>query len=52
MECFKMCIYNPKEHYNLESGTLQIGDFADFIEIDSLEEFNILKTYIKVEVGL
>jgi len=41
---------NPKEHYNLESGCLEIGDFADFIEVDNLNEFNILKTYIKGEV--
>ena len=38
--------YNVIKHYNLSIGLLQEGDTADFIEIDNLEEFNILKTYI------
>lgn len=41
---------NPKLHYGLEFGTLKIGDYADFIEVDNLNDFNILKTYIKGEV--
>ncbi|KQT18581.1 adenosine deaminase [Chryseobacterium sp. Leaf404] len=39
--------YNVIQHYNLPIGLLQVGDNADFIEIDNLEDFNILKTYIK-----
>lgn len=38
--------YNVIHHYNLRIGLLQIGDNADFIEIDNIEDFNILKTYI------
>ncbi|MES2514427.1 MAG: adenine deaminase [Bacteroidota bacterium] len=38
--------YNVVKHYNLPVGLLQKGDNADFIEIDNLQEFNILKTYI------
>lgn len=38
--------YNVVKHYNLPIGLLQVGDSADFIEIDNLEDFNILKTYI------
>ncbi|WP_267402448.1 MULTISPECIES: adenine deaminase [unclassified Chryseobacterium] len=38
--------YNVIKHYNLPIGLLQVGDKADFIEIDNLQEFNILKTYI------
>lgn len=38
--------YNVIHHYNLPIGLLQIGDNADFIEIDNIEDFNILKTYI------
>lgn len=38
--------YNVIHHYNLPIGLLQIGDNADFIEIDNTEDFNILKTYI------
>nr|WP_315088944.1 adenine deaminase [uncultured Chryseobacterium sp.] len=38
--------YNVVKHYNLPVGLLQIGDNADFIEIDNLSDFTILKTYI------
>jgi len=38
--------YNVVKHYNLPIGLLQIGDNADFIEIDNPESFTILKTYI------
>lgn len=38
--------YNVIHHYNLPIGLLQIGDNADFIEIDNTEDFNVLKTYI------
>lgn len=38
--------YNVVKHYNLPVGLLQEGDNADFIEIDNLQDFNILKTYI------
>jgi len=38
--------YNVVKHYNLPVGLLQIGDNADFIEIDNLTDFTILKTYI------
>lgn len=39
--------YNVVKHYQLPVGLLQVGDPADFIEIDSIDDFNILKTYIK-----
>jgi len=39
------CI-NPVKHYNLDVGLLQLGDKADFIEVNNLEEFKILKTFI------
>ena len=38
--------YNVIKHYNLSIGLLQVGDAADFIEIDNLQDFNVLKTYI------
>lgn len=38
--------YNVIHHYNLPIGLLQIGDNADFIEINNTEDFTILKTYI------
>jgi adenine deaminase len=46
----KCASINPRKHYNLESGTLNIGDWADFIEVDNLKDFNVLKTYIKGEI--
>jgi len=42
--------YNVVKHYNLPIGLLQIDDSADFIEIDTIEDFNILKTYINGEI--
>ena len=46
----KCASINPGVHYSLKSGTLEVGDSADFIEVDSLEDFNVLKTYIGGEV--
>jgi adenine deaminase len=36
----------PIEHYGLDVGQLRVGDPADFIEIDSLTGFNVLRTWI------
>jgi adenine deaminase len=44
------CTVNPVTHYGLNSGLLQSGDDADFVIIDSPEDFNIQKTYIKGEL--
>lgn len=38
--------WNIKNHYNLPVGMLQIGDSADFIKVNNLENFSILETYI------
>ncbi len=40
------CI-NPVNHYKLNVGLLKEGDDADFIIIDDIKNFNILKTFIK-----
>ena len=37
---------NPIEHYNLNVGLLQIGDPADFIIVNNLEDFDVEKTFI------
>jgi adenine deaminase len=37
---------NPVSHYNLDVGLLRVGDPADFLIVDSLEELNVLSTYI------
>ncbi|WP_323757104.1 adenine deaminase [Roseivirga sp.] len=39
----------PIDHYNLEVGSLQVGDPADFIIIDNPSSFNVLATYINGE---
>ncbi|MDN3596034.1 adenine deaminase [Zunongwangia endophytica] len=39
------CI-NPVKHYNLNVGLLKEGDAADFILVENLTDFNVLKTYI------
>jgi len=36
----------PVEHYGLDVGQLRVGDPADFIEVDSLTKFNVLRTWI------
>ncbi len=38
--------FNAIEHYNLDVGLLRVGDPADFIIVDSLKEWNILKVCI------
>ncbi len=39
------CI-NAVDHYNLDVGQLQVGDFADFIVVEDLVNFKTLQTYI------
>ena len=43
------CI-NPVKHYNLDVGLLQKGDDADFIVVEDLNKFKVLKTYINGEL--
>lgn len=47
LSVFKMASLNPVRHYGLEMGLLQEGDPADFIILDDLEHFNVLKTIIE-----
>lgn len=46
----QMACINPVEHYGLDVGTLQEGDWADLIVVDNLSDFNVLKTYINGDV--
>ncbi len=41
---------NPIKHYNLNVGLLQEGDAADFILVENLTDFKVLKTYIDGEI--
>jgi adenine deaminase len=38
---------NPVKHYNLDVGLLRVGDDADFIIVNNLNEFNIINTFVK-----
>ena len=49
-DVLKIACINPKEHYNLDVGQLQLGDKADFIEVSDLESFKIVHTFINGEV--
>ena len=43
------CI-NPVEHYNLDIGTLKQGDWADFVLVHNLNDFEVYATYINGEL--
>ena len=42
------CLH-PVQHYNMSVGTLRVGDKADFICINNLKDFQVLKTVIDGE---
>lgn len=50
IQVLRSAILNPIAHYNLEVGTLQTGDPADMIVVDSLHDFKVLKTYVNGEL--
>ncbi|MBE9546102.1 MAG: adenine deaminase [Proteobacteria bacterium] len=50
MKVLRVACVNPVLHYGLDVGLLRKGDSADFILVDSLDNFNILKTCINGEV--
>ncbi|MCG8409705.1 MAG: adenine deaminase [Bacteroidales bacterium] len=41
---------NPVEHYGLDVGMLQVEDCADFVEVNNLSDFSVLRTYINGEL--
>nr|WP_321268425.1 adenine deaminase [uncultured Sulfurimonas sp.] len=45
-DVLEMACINPVEHYNLNVGTLRVGDSADFILVSDLKEFEVLQTVI------
>ena len=49
-ELLEVCVLNPIDHYKLNIGRIQVGDPADFIIVDSIDEFNVLQTYIDGEL--
>ena len=49
-DVLQMACINPIQHYNLDVGTLHVGDRADFIVVEDLKEFKVLKTVIEGEI--
>ena len=45
-DVLEMACLNPIEHYDLDVGTLQVGESADFIIVKDLKEFSVLQTFI------
>lgn len=51
MKVLRVASVNPVMHYRLDIGLLQKGDYADFLVIDNLRDFNILMTCMAGEVA-
>ena len=47
MKVLKAACMNPVFHYHLDVGLLRRSDDADFLIIDNLKDFRVLKTYIR-----
>ncbi len=50
MKALRVACVNPVLHYKLDVGLLRVGDYADFLVIDSIDDFTVLKTYINGEI--
>ena len=49
IQAIEMVTVKPADHFNLKTGVIVTGAKADFVIIDSLRDFNVLKTYIDGE---
>ncbi|TWT90091.1 Adenine deaminase [Pseudobythopirellula maris] len=49
-DALRAACVTPVEHYSLPVGQLRVGDPADFVEIDSLSEFGVKRTWIDGEL--
>lgn len=50
MEVLRAACVTPVRHYDLDVGLLQVGDPADLIEIDNLDDVQVLRTFIDGEL--
>jgi adenine deaminase len=50
MKALRVACVNPVLHYKLDVGLLRIGDYADFLEVDRIDDFRVLRTYINGEI--
>ncbi|WP_405304590.1 adenine deaminase [Methanobrevibacter sp.] len=49
MKAIQLVTINPANHYGINGGAIVVGAKADFIIVDNLYDFNVLKTYIDGE---
>ena len=49
LKAIEMVTINPASHYNIDGGAIVTGAKADFVIVDNISDFNILKTYIAGE---
>jgi len=49
IDILRVCSLNPVHHYKLDIGLLQVNDYADFVIVDNLSDFEIKATYIRGE---
>ncbi len=50
MKVLRCACVNPVLHYGLDTGLLRVGDKADFIQVNSLEEMHVIRTFVNGEV--
>ena len=50
MTLLRCASVNPVKHYGLDVGLLRVGDSADFLEVDSLDRLDVLRTYINGKI--
>jgi len=50
MKVLRAACVNPVLHYGLDAGLLRTGDSADFLVVDNLRDFTVLKTFIRGEI--
>jgi adenine deaminase len=48
-DILQVATVNPIKHYSLNVGMLQIGDLADFIIVDNLENLNVMANFVNGE---
>lgn len=49
IDILRICSFTPIKHYNLDVGLLQKDDFADFLVVNNLTDFEIKASYIRGE---
>lgn len=49
-DVLKIACINPIDHYQLPIGSLQIGDYADFIVVENIQSFSVTSVFAKGQV--